>query len=86
MWCWGAGAAATMQAGFKDWWWKARLGKAYYQAPHPTHPPTRPPNGLSSVETSQCVGSQSWRRYISFNEMARARALHAVSPSGPAET
>jgi len=24
-------AAATQKANFKDWWWKARLGKAYYQ-------------------------------------------------------
>ena len=24
-------AEATVQADFKDWWWKARLGKAYYQ-------------------------------------------------------
>lgn len=25
------GAASTQAAEFKDWWWKARLGKAYYQ-------------------------------------------------------
>jgi len=25
------GAAATQRASFRDWWWKARLGKAYYQ-------------------------------------------------------
>ena len=24
-------AQATVQADFKDWWWKARLGKCYYQ-------------------------------------------------------
>jgi len=24
-------AAATVQAGYQDWWWKARLGKCYYQ-------------------------------------------------------
>jgi len=24
-------AAATQKVSFKDWWWKARLGKAYYQ-------------------------------------------------------
>lgn len=24
-------AAATKECNFEDWWWKARLGKAYYQ-------------------------------------------------------